>query len=629
MLLNLGVIDDQREAGRYALIGAAACLGGVTRMTVTIAVILSEISDDIRMLPVCMLSLAVARVVGNAISESFDHGMIELAAVPFLAETPPRVFEVLTAKDVMAPRPVRLLEVTTVGDVMLALTNCSHNGFPVVSGSSISEPINRVPGSGSRSASHNICGLILRRQLLVLLREKVWESQMHGLPLDDSAKQRFLSSFYVMAQLDLDVETARVQGTLSPTDFEAPLDLRSFYDPSPFAVNSLAPLSVVYRLFNEIGVRHIPVLSSSLNLVGIITRKDVQPDTISLRLSAVEVHAWANDMHRYWRSLLYGNEGESAAQQGSAESRRTSTSQPRRVSTNGSDSSVSSGRQTMKSSVLSSIESTSRRLSTPMLSLMSSRRASINTGRISAPSRRGSTERSVTARRGSIDARRGSVVPSLNGLPKALVEPPPLDSKMLARASSPSSNAGSVYSEDRGSVDSVSFSTRTAGGGAQSRDNNRVPTGVNILRKSGNLILRKSGGLLRNQHSQRDLLANSLLLVPDALSGGSESPKSPLSATDNKDLTPTVWPPDLHGVLHGIPKNGGTSEQPSLQASLLAASVHRQSRLGDGLSSYNKVQYSRLMWQLQNKRPVIQRRTSAPAKLLRDQFSSLTAVAEM
>ena len=146
-------------------------------MTVTIAVILSEVSDDVAALPLCMLALAVARVVGNKVSLSFDHGMIELAAVPFLSESPPRVFEVLTAKDVMAPRPMRLLEITTVRDVMTVLTGSSHNGFPVVSGSSITSRFNPdiSPGGGARSASSNntLTGIILRRQLLVLLREMV------------------------------------------------------------------------------------------------------------------------------------------------------------------------------------------------------------------------------------------------------------------------------------------------------------------------------------------------------------------------------------------------------------------------------------------------------------------------
>ena len=47
---------------------------------------------------------------------------------------------------------------------------------------------------------------------------------------------------------------------LSHEDKEAMLDLRPFMDPSPYVVNELMPLRRVYRLFNEIGVRHLTVV---------------------------------------------------------------------------------------------------------------------------------------------------------------------------------------------------------------------------------------------------------------------------------------------------------------------------------------------------------------------------------
>ena len=99
-----------------------------------------------------------------------------------------------------------------------------------------------------------LAGQILRRQLLVLLKEKVWETQMYGNPLSVHAKDEFLTSFYVMASVDLQAETQRVCGVLTPSELDSPIDLRSFYDPAPLVVSSLAPLSVVYRLFNELGV---------------------------------------------------------------------------------------------------------------------------------------------------------------------------------------------------------------------------------------------------------------------------------------------------------------------------------------------------------------------------------------
>ena len=60
---------------------------------------------------------------------------------------------------------------------------------------------------------------------------------------------------------------------LSKAEREAKLDLRPYMDPSPYVVTELVSLRRVYRLFNEIGVRHLAVVDSREQVVGIITRK--------------------------------------------------------------------------------------------------------------------------------------------------------------------------------------------------------------------------------------------------------------------------------------------------------------------------------------------------------------------
>lgn len=633
LLLSAGVIEDDKDAGRYALVGAAACLGGVTRMTVTIAVILAEVSNDVATLPVCMLCLATARIVGNQLSLSFDHGMIELASVPFLSESPPRVFEVLTAKDVMAPKPIRLLEITTVRDVMFALTNSSHNGFPVVSGSSIKDHIfqSLEPSNETKSSRANLVGLILRRQLLVLLKEKVWESQVLGLQLEDASKERFLSSFYVMAHVDLEAETRKVQRSLSEADLDSPLDLRSFYDPAPFAVNGLAPLSVVYRLFNEIGVRHIPVLSSSQRLIGIITRKDVQPENISHRLSAVEVHTWATDMHSYWRSLLFGGQAERRQSQSEGDAAPMSDAS-RRISTNPShilDACSTIQRMSRRVSSLSSLGASSiRRLSNPTSLVLGSRssRASSSSNGLSATNnttgtrRRDSTERNPTGR--AVDARRGSVNSSSSGsenIQKMRASHAISEAKQIARASSPS-----AQSDERGSDMSTTFPP--AAGEAPSSPRRSISRGLvhNELPHSG---------LLRNQPSKRDLLANNLLLVSDVLRAGISCPQTPESDMENSESSYKTRSPGVSKPISIC--NGG--EQPSLQESLQAVSSRRLREYpfnSDTIlpraihrNDFSPSRSPKYMWQVQGKRMV--RRDSAPAKLCQDNFSSLHALLEV
>ena len=77
---------DHAEPGLYALLGAAASLAGVTRMTLTLGVILVEVTTDAFALLPMMVALTVAKAVGDVFSHSFDDAMMRLLQLPFLEE---------------------------------------------------------------------------------------------------------------------------------------------------------------------------------------------------------------------------------------------------------------------------------------------------------------------------------------------------------------------------------------------------------------------------------------------------------------------------------------------------------------------------------------------------------------
>ena len=85
LLLRGGFIRAE-HVGHYALVGGAAALGGVTRMTLTLAVILVEVTKDVYAVVPIMITLACAKAVGDLFSPSFDHGMIHFNHLPFLEE---------------------------------------------------------------------------------------------------------------------------------------------------------------------------------------------------------------------------------------------------------------------------------------------------------------------------------------------------------------------------------------------------------------------------------------------------------------------------------------------------------------------------------------------------------------
>lgn len=73
--------------------------------------------------------------------------------------------------------------------------------------------------------------------------------------------------------------------SLSADDLEdVHLDLRPFMQRHPFCIQENASLPRAYRLFRNLGLRHLFVVPSHPEVIGIITRKDVIKDNAKLVL---------------------------------------------------------------------------------------------------------------------------------------------------------------------------------------------------------------------------------------------------------------------------------------------------------------------------------------------------------
>jgi CBS domain-containing protein len=217
----------------------------------------------------------------------------------------------------MASPVIGLPKIATVKDI-LSVLKTSHNGFPIVShssGASLSETAPPQDGGASREAPSEaagdseatdetgppepappqsvelgggelIHGMILRRQLHALLKSRVWTTQ-HLDEVPTRTQEDFLTSFITQK-----AHAKAIDGReflRKDAELDAKIDLRPFIDTAPYMANTLMPLPRVYRLFNEMGVRHVPVLEER-QLVGIITRKDVMPETIAARLQLGDGH---------------------------------------------------------------------------------------------------------------------------------------------------------------------------------------------------------------------------------------------------------------------------------------------------------------------------------------------------
>ena len=122
------------DPGAFALIGAGAFMGGVTRMTLALAVIIMEMSNDVRILLPAMVAIMLAKWVADAASHSLYHALLEIKCIPFLPKEPPSdvSLDLVEVRHVMASPVVTLEERMRLGELRDVLRSTRHNGFPVV-----------------------------------------------------------------------------------------------------------------------------------------------------------------------------------------------------------------------------------------------------------------------------------------------------------------------------------------------------------------------------------------------------------------------------------------------------------------------------------------------------------------
>ncbi|XP_030640364.1 chloride transport protein 6 [Chanos chanos] len=127
--INLGM---HIYSGTFALIGAAAFLGGVVRMTISLTVILIESTNEITYgLPI-MITLMVAKWTGDFFNKGIYDIHIHLRGVPLLEWETDMEMDKLTASDIMEPNLTYLYPHTRIQSLVSILRTTVYHAFPVV-----------------------------------------------------------------------------------------------------------------------------------------------------------------------------------------------------------------------------------------------------------------------------------------------------------------------------------------------------------------------------------------------------------------------------------------------------------------------------------------------------------------
>jgi len=249
------------KPGKFALLGAAAMLGGVVRMTISLTVIIIEATGNITYgLPI-MVTVIFAKWVGDYFNEGLYDIHIELKHIPLLAWDPPnKAKHYLTADDLMTRQVVCLYKVANVGQLYYMLKTVKHSSFPIVE----FEAVEKLSESGLA----HFHGTILRHQLIIILLHKGYGPRVH-----ETVRAKRLSFQELMNQYPRFPTVEDLQ--IPPEDYDKYVDLSPYLNPSPYTVLQESTLSRVFRLFRTMGLRHLIVTNRKHELVGMVTRKDL------------------------------------------------------------------------------------------------------------------------------------------------------------------------------------------------------------------------------------------------------------------------------------------------------------------------------------------------------------------
>lgn len=224
--------------GTYAIIGAAAALGGVTRMTVSIVVIMFELTGALTYVLPIMIAVMVSKWVGDAFGKrGIYESWIHFNGYPFLDNSDETPIPDIPVSQIMT-RVEDLVVLTATGHTIQSLTNIlathPYRGFPVVS-----DPREAI-----------LLGYISRAELQYNLQTSTQGSR--ALPPETEA--------YFSHQPLADPRTT--------------LDLRPWMDQTPITLPSRASLLLTANYFQKLGLRYV-LFSDRGVLQGLLTKEDV------------------------------------------------------------------------------------------------------------------------------------------------------------------------------------------------------------------------------------------------------------------------------------------------------------------------------------------------------------------
>ncbi|KAM0016371.1 putative CBS domain, chloride channel, voltage gated, chloride channel, core [Helianthus debilis subsp. tardiflorus] len=264
------------DCGLFALLGAASFLGGTMRMTVSLCVILLELTDNLLMLPLMMLVLLISKTVADCFNKGVYDQIVIMKGLPFLEAHAEPYMRHLVAGDVVSGPLITFSAVEKVGNIVHSLRMTSHNAFPVID----EPPITDAP---------ELCGLVLRSHLLVLLKGKMFTK--HRRLSGGETLKRYHAFDFAKAGSGKGLKLEDLE--IEMEEMEMFVDLHPITNTSPYTVVETMSLAKAAVAFRELGLRHLCVVPKTPGrppIVGILTRHDFMPEHVLGLYPHIDAH---------------------------------------------------------------------------------------------------------------------------------------------------------------------------------------------------------------------------------------------------------------------------------------------------------------------------------------------------
>ncbi|ETN39271.1 uncharacterized protein HMPREF1541_05494 [Cyphellophora europaea CBS 101466] len=248
--------------GTYAIVGAAASLAGVTRLTVSIVAIMFELTGALSYVLPIMIAVMLAKWIGDAISKrGIYETWIYLNQYPYIDNKDNTQLPHVPVSNVMTEvADMTCLNASisyTIGELRGILKKAKYRGYPVITSSVGDEEASESTHFRSqRLTKKTLLGYISRTELAFALNHAVVTKR----PGSTGEHERDDIKCYFRFSPEI-------------TTGEA-LDLRPWMDQTPITLNANSSFQLAVSMFQSLGLRNLLLVEKGA-FQGILTKKDV------------------------------------------------------------------------------------------------------------------------------------------------------------------------------------------------------------------------------------------------------------------------------------------------------------------------------------------------------------------